>query len=79
MELLSFVTPGIPLLVLGMLVVLDRINTKVTDIQEDIRDIKQSITWKDTCVERHDAIDRRLEALERSSGLNGNHTQGGIA
>ena len=72
MELLALIRAGIPVLVLGMLLFLERINSKVGSIQEDVREIKQGITWKDTCTERHDDIDRRLCNLERNSGLNGN-------
>ena len=41
MELLGLVKLGTPLLVLGMLVFLERINEKVNTIQEDVHEIKQ--------------------------------------
>ena len=72
MELTALLQSGMPVLVIGMLVVLERIHSKVNDIQEDVRDIKQSITWKDTCNERHDEVGRRLANLERNAKLNGN-------
>jgi len=71
-ELTALLQSGMPVLVIGMLVVLERIHSKVNDIQEDVRDIKQSITWKDTCNERHDEVGRRLANLERNAKLNGN-------
>ena len=73
MELLALIQKGSPILVLGILFFLERINVKVTIIQEDIHEIKQGITWKDTCLERHEDIDRRLCNLERNAGLNGTY------
>ena len=72
MELTALIQSGTPVLVIGMLIVLERIHSKVKDIQEDVRDIKQRITWKDTCNTRHDEVGRRLVNLERNAGLNGN-------
>jgi hypothetical protein len=63
MELLDMVKFGTPVLILGMLLFLERINTKVNDIQEDIREIKNGITWQDTCNARHEEINRRFEIM----------------
>jgi len=68
-ELLDLIRTSTPVLVLGMLLFLERINTKVTVIQDDVRDIKSSITWKDTCKQKHADIERRLERIEHN--LNG--------
>ncbi len=65
MELLGFVKFGTPLLILGMLIFLERINSKVNTIQEDIQEIKQGMTWHETCVAKHEEINRRLAHLER--------------
>ena len=65
MELLGLVKFGTPLLVLGMLLFLERINSKVTTIKEDIEEIKNGITWEDTCIAKHEEINRRLSHLER--------------
>jgi len=64
-ELLGLVKFGTPLLVLGMLLFLERINSKVTTIKEDIEEIKNGITWEDTCIAKHEEINRRLNHLER--------------
>lgn len=72
MELVTLIEAGSPVLVLGMLLFLERIHTKIIAIQEDVSEIKTCITWKETCHERHDDVDRRLVNLERNSGLNGN-------
>ncbi|MFC1693314.1 hypothetical protein ACFL1R_07410 [Candidatus Latescibacterota bacterium] len=61
---------GTPLLVLGMLLFLERINTKVNTIQEDVQEIKRGMTWQDTCIAKHEEINRRLAHLERKV-LNG--------
>ena len=64
MEVLDLVKLGTPVLVLGMLLFLERINAKVDGIQEDIREIKSGITWEDTCNARHEEINRRFDLLE---------------
>ena len=71
MEILGLIKFSTPLLVLGMLLFLERINAKVNTIQEDVGEIKQGITWQDTCVAKHDEINRRLAHLERKA-LNNN-------
>ena len=72
MELVTLIKAGTPVLVLGMLIFLERIHTIIIVIQEDVSEIKKGITWKETCRERHEDVDRRLANLERNSGLNGN-------
>ena len=64
MELLGLVKFGTPLLILGMLLLLERINSKVNSIQEDVQEIKKGITWQDTCIAKHEEINRRLAQLE---------------
>jgi len=71
MELLGLVKTGTPLLILGMMLFLERINSKVNTIQEDVRHIKKGITWGDTCRKIHEKVDDRLAKLERKTGLNG--------
>ena len=66
MELLGLVKFGTPLLILGMLLFLERINSKVNSIQEDVQEIKKGITWQDTCIAKHEEINRRLAHLERT-------------
>jgi len=63
-ELIELVKLGTPLLVLGMLLFLERIETKVNGIQEDIREIRRGITWQDVCNARHEEINRRFEHVE---------------
>lgn len=67
MELVELVRLGTPALVLGMLLLLERINGKVNDIQGDVRELRHNITWKDTCDARHEEINRRLGAVDRVS------------
>jgi hypothetical protein len=71
MDLLALIKDGTPMLMLGMLIYVIRIDERVKTIAEDIAKIKKSITWADTCDERHEAIDRRLGNAERALGLNG--------
>ena len=65
MELLGLIKFGTPLLILGMLLLLESINVKVKNIQEDVQEIKKGITWQDTCIAKHEEINRRLAQLER--------------
>ena len=68
MEIVNFTLYGTPVLILGMLLFLERINTKVSAIQEDVHEVKRNITWHDTCMAKHEEINRRLERIERFSG-----------
>ena len=72
MEVIELVKLGTPFLVLGMLVVLERIDTNVKDIREDVQELKQDITGKDTCNARHEEINRRFDRVESdlSGGIN---------
>ncbi len=65
MELVGLVRFGTPLLILGMLLFLERINSKVNTIQEDIQEIKKGITWNDTCNAIHEEVNRRFCRLEK--------------
>ena len=71
MELLGLINDGQPILILGLIIMVDRLRTQVTKLSTDVDGIKKKITWGDTCNERHDEIDRRLGVLERSTGMNG--------
>jgi hypothetical protein len=64
-ELIELVKLGMPVLVLGMLVFLERINTRVCAIREDIQELKRCITRQDTCNARHEEINRRFVRIER--------------
>jgi len=70
LEILGLVKFGTPVLILGMLLFLERINLKVNTIQEDVQEIKTGITWSDTCTVIHEEVNRRLERLEKKV-LNG--------
>jgi hypothetical protein len=64
MELIELLRLGTPVLVLGMLVLLERINTKVCAISEDISELKRCIIRQDTCNARHEEINRRFIRIE---------------
>ena len=64
MEPVELVKLGTPVLVLGMLVFLERINAKVCAIREDVQELKRCITRQDTCNARHEEINRRFVRLE---------------
>ncbi len=56
---------GTPALVLGMIVMLERIDTKVRAIRDDVQELKAVITRQDTCAARHEEINRRFVRIER--------------
>lgn len=56
---------GTPVLILGMLIFLERINAKVCAIREDVQELKRCITRQDTCNARHEEINRRFVRIER--------------
>ena len=64
MEPVEMVKLGTPVLILGMLVFLERINAKVCAIREDVQELKRCITRQDTCNARHEEINRRFVRLE---------------
>ena len=61
MNLLVLLKFGTPVLVMGMLLFLERINAKLNSIQEDVHEIKGGITWSDTCNAIHVEVNRRFE------------------
>lgn len=63
---------GSPVVMVALLCFFGSINSKLKDIVQDVQEIKTGITWGDTCRSQHRDIDRRLGALERKTGLNGN-------
>ncbi|MDP2984109.1 MAG: hypothetical protein Q8O92_12370 [Candidatus Latescibacter sp.] len=65
MEFIELVKLGTPFLVLGMLLFLERINTKVDSIGEHVREIRKGMIWQDTCTAKHEEINRRFIRLER--------------
>jgi len=67
MELTELLKFGMPVLITGILVMLERINAKVSDIKEDIGEIKNGMIWQDTCGARHDEINRRFLRLEKEN------------
>ena len=61
-----------PVLILFLLFYVGKVDSKMDEIKEDMKEIKSGITWGDTCRRTHEDIDRRLGTLERKTGLNGN-------
>ncbi len=66
MDLIGLIKMGTPVLILGMLLFLERIEVQVKEIQKDVREIRRGITWQDTCNARHEEINRRFEFVDGS-------------
>jgi len=64
-EIIELLKLGTPVFVLGMIVVLERIDTKVRAIMDEMRELKAVITRSDTCAARHEEINRRFVRIER--------------
>lgn len=65
MELVELIRYGTPVLILGMMLLLERIYNKVNDIKEDVREIKSGMVLQEICQTRHEEVNRRLCVLER--------------
>lgn len=61
-ELLKYGTPAM-LLALVILNVYQA--TVIAQLRKEMSDMKNSITWGDTCNTKHEEINRRLDRLER--------------
>ncbi len=64
-EMIDFLRLGTPALVLGMIVMLERIDSKIRALSEDVQELKAVITRQDTCAARHEEINRRFVHIER--------------
>lgn len=62
---------GAPILMIVLVVLMvyvimsiREVKNTVHELRETVKDVRNSITWSDTCNERHEDIDRRLDRLE---------------
>jgi len=65
MALAELVKYGTPLMLLALIILNVYQATVIKQLQKELSELKKSITWGDTCADRHKEIDRRLAALER--------------
>jgi hypothetical protein len=63
-DLIGLIKMGTPVLILGMILFLERIEVQVKEIQKDVREIRRGITWQDTCNARHEEINRRFAFID---------------
>lgn len=69
LELLNMLNENTPILLLiGILILLVRIQGSVKTLAEELSELKKGITWGDTCNARHEEINRRLSKLENKPG-----------
>ena len=66
MALAEFVKYGTPIMLLALIILNVYQSTIIRQLQREFSDFKKSITWSDTCNERHVSIDRRLDKLEET-------------
>ncbi len=71
--LLAAVKYGTPVLLLALIIINIYQSTVIKQLQYEIKNLKGSITWGDTCNERHARIDTRLDKVE-SKVFNGRPT-----
>lgn len=64
MSLAMAVRYGTPILLFVLLCLNIWQTTIINHMQKEINSMKDSITWSDTCDERHKEINRRLDKLE---------------
>lgn len=73
-ELAPFIGYSSPVLLLGVIIafvwlngLMKNLKDLFTDMKADITEIKKHVTYADTCIARHDEINRRLDKLERKA------------
>ena len=67
MPLIKLIGQSTPAL-LGMLILVNvGLLFQVRQLMKELKDLKDSITWGDTCDERHQEISRRLGKLENGN------------
>jgi predicted short-subunit dehydrogenase-like oxidoreductase (DUF2520 family) len=64
MSLINLVQYGTPAALLGLICVNIYQAVIISQLQNEIRDLKSSITWGKQCDERHDSINKRLDRIE---------------
>jgi hypothetical protein len=62
---------GTPVLLVGIIVWLERLRSAVAGLTKTLAEVKDGMVWKDTCGKTHKEVDRRLDRLERATGLDG--------
>lgn len=72
MEFLSLLPYGTPVVLVGMLVYMARIDERVRTLQREYADARieqaqksEKVRYADTCITTHIEVDRRLDRLER--------------
>jgi len=71
MSLAMLVQYGTPVILFALIVLNVYQSFMIHQMRKELNNVKENITWGDTCGERHDEIGRRLRTLERKTGLNG--------
>ncbi len=64
MALTEFIKYGTPVMLLALIILNVYQATVIGQLRRELSDLKKSITWGDTCTERHERIDKRLDKLE---------------
>ena len=64
MSLAMAVRLGTPILLFALVVLNVYQSTIIRQLQKELKDLKDGITWGDTCKQRHSDIERRLNKLE---------------
>jgi len=73
MALTEFVKYGTPLMLFALVILSVYQATCIKQLQHELSELKKSITWGDTCNDRHKDIDRRLIRLENFAFPEGKH------
>ena len=63
-ELLTVIEYSTPVLLFGLIISSVYQIFTTNQLRKEVTDLKQSITWSDTCDERHARIDTRLNKIE---------------
>ena len=64
MSLATLIGYGTPILLLALIILNVYQSTVIYQLRKELSNLKESITWGNTCDERHKRIDQRLDKLE---------------
>ncbi len=66
MALAELVKYGTPVMLFALVILGVYQATCIRQLQRELSELKKSITWGDTCTDRHNGIERRLNRLENA-------------
>ncbi len=73
MDLVALIEYGTPVLIIGMMLMLVRLDSLVSTLRDDVKEIRANSVYQITCDARHDAVGSRIARLEYLNNGRGAH------